>query len=54
MREKKKERVIPSRGTPSKPHVNLHTSQRLYFLISSYWESRVDTIQSIAAMHIYF
>ena len=23
MREKKRERVIPSRGTPSKPHVNL-------------------------------
>ena len=40
IREKKRERVIPSRGTPSKPHVNLHTSQRPYFLIPSHWESK--------------
>ena len=54
MTEKKRERVIPSRGTPSKPHVNLRTSQRPYFLIPSHWESRVDTVQSIAAMQVCF
>ena len=38
-------------GPPSKPHVNLGISQRPYFLIPSHWGSRVDTIQSIAAIH---
>ena len=42
----KRERLIPS-----KLHVNLGTSQMPYFLIPSHWQSSVDTIQSIAAMH---
>ena len=41
-------------GLPSKPHVNLDTSPKPYFLIPSHWESRVDTVQSIAAMQICF
>ena len=38
IREKNREKLIPSWGTTIKSHVNLGTSQTPYFLIPSHWE----------------
>ena len=53
-REKEGEDNPIMRNHHQKPHVNLRTSQKHYFLIPSHWESRVDTIQYIGAMQICF
>jgi len=52
--EKKRERLLPSLGTTIKTPCQLVYLSKPYFLISSHWESRVDTIQSIAAMQVCF